>query len=361
MDRIKKLQATLRAHRVDAMIIDNPTDLFYLTGLSLSLGRLLVTSRSARLFVDGRYFETANRHSPCPVTLSPPTTVFEHLKKTKVSSLGFDATVTTVQTLSILRKGANALRRSRGTPLALKPLSAPVAPLRLIKDARELQRLRKAARLGNRGFEHVSTLLEAGVTESEVAAELEIFWRRNGGEGLAFEPIIAFGANSSKPHYAPGKARLRRGQPVLVDIGVTVDSYHSDMTRVLFFGKPKPIMERVYWAVHEAQAAALALCKPGVAIADLDKAARDVLGAHDLADKFTHSLGHGIGLDVHEGPGIRQSPATRKQQLEPGMVITIEPGAYIPSVGGVRIEDTVVITDKGHQNLTSPSKDLTVV
>ncbi|SCA63704.1 Xaa-Pro dipeptidase [Chlamydiales bacterium SCGC AG-110-P3] len=361
MERIKKLQATLKSHGVDGLIIDDTTDLYYLTGLSLSLGRLLVTQRLARLFVDGRYYETATKQAPCPVTLSPPTTLFDALEKTKISSLGFDAAITTVQDLSALRKGVARVRRARGSPVTLKPLTAPVAPLRMYKDASELRILRKAARLGNSGFEHVKTLLKEGVTEAEVAAKLEIFWLQQGGQSLAFEPIIAFGANSSKPHYSPGKTRLRLGQPILVDIGVTVDHYHSDMTRVLFYGTPKPIMKRVYHAVLEAQTAALALCRPGTSIADLDKTAREVLATHDLGDKFTHSLGHGIGLQVHEQPGIRQSPTTRKQRLAPGMVITIEPGAYLPNVGGVRIEDTVIITEQGHQNLTSPSKALTVL
>ncbi|MCH9703190.1 MAG: M24 family metallopeptidase, partial [Chlamydiae bacterium] len=189
-----------------------------------------------------------------------------------------------------------------------------------------------------------------------LVAELEIFWLQNGAAGVAFSPIVAFGENSSKPHYHPQDRPLREDDAVLIDIGVTLDHYHSDMTRVLLPKDPDPKMVEIYAVVKEAQKRALALCKPKSVVADLDAAARDYITECGYGDHFVHSLGHGIGLEVHEAPRLYKEGADVDLRLEAGMAITIEPGIYLPGIGGVRIEDTVVITNEGHINLTNSPK-----
>lgn len=350
MKRICLIQKHLKELDVPALLIENPIDLFYLTGVDLSSGQLLVTQKSVQFFVNGIYYEAASKQAPCPVTLATATAIKDALLKEKITTLAFDADWTTVTRRSLLKKQV-------GKTTTLKPVNHPVEALRILKSEEEQKKLKKSASLGNQGFLYAKSLLKKGVTEKEIARALEIFWLTKGGEGLAFDPIIAFGENSSKPHHKPGKRPLSLGDTVLIDCGVVLDHYASDMTRTLFFGEPDPKMRAIYQAVLQAQKAALDCCSPGVPIIDLDQAARAVLLKAGFEKLFTHSLGHGIGLETHEPPWMRQN----KNTLKPGMVITIEPGAYLADVGGVRIEDTVIITKEGHQNLTRPSKKITVL
>lgn len=239
--------------------------------------------------------------------------------------------------------------------------SQPLASLRALKDPQELRLLQRAASLGSKGFDHLLAHIKPGVSELDLAKTLKIFWLQEGGEGCSFDPIIAFGANAAKPHHMPSKKRLAVGDPVLIDIGVTLEKYHSDMTRVVFFRKATRRMREVYAIVAEAQQQALALCCPGENIAAIDRVAREFIASHGYGDAFCHSLGHGIGLQVHEWPFLRNNATTRKEHLQEGMVITIEPGIYLPGIGGVRIEDTVAITAKGYRNLTQRPKELLIV
>ena len=200
---------------------------------------------------------------------------------------------------------------------------------------------------------YVLSLLKEEISEAELALELEFFWKKRGAKKLAFDPIIAFGANSSMPHYRAGLAKLQSHTSILIDIGVVLSHYHSDMTRVVHFGTPTSVIEKIYSIVEEAKARALALCCPGTLVGELDRAARDWIASQGYGERFTHSLGHGVGLDIHEPPTIRDSGLYRTLPLQPGMVITIEPGIYLPGIGGVRLEDTVLITENGHENLTA--------
>lgn len=349
LNRLKTLQKTVQDSGCDALLITDPTNLFYMTGLDLSTGKLLVHAEGADLLVDGRYIESCKSCSPFPVRLSaPPTfeqilssTEFSHLKK-----LGFDSENTSYKSYEQLKKLASNCN------ITLIPIDAPLKLQRSIKDESEIQALRDAADLGNKGFHFVSSLLKEGISEIECALELEIFWKKHGSKGVAFEPIIAFGPNSSMPHYRAGNEKLKEGDVVLIDIGVDLNHYRSDMTRVIFFGKPDARLLEVHDIVQKAQDAALALCKPGTTLGQLDKTARDIIGSYGYGDKFTHSLGHGIGLDTHEYPTVKNSPPFDEVPLVKGMVITIEPGIYLPGIGGIRIEDTIIITKNGHENLT---------
>lgn len=354
LNRLKILQQTVQKSGCDALLINDPTNLFYMTGLELSSGKLLVHSKGADLLVDGRYIESCKNNSPFPVRLSDPPTFesllnseeFSHIKK-----LGFDSENTTYKNYELLEKIISNISKT-GRDLELTAIDAPLKLQRAIKDENEIQALREAADLGSKGFDFLCNLLKEGISELECALELEIFWKKCGSKGVAFDPIIAFGANSSMPHYRAGNETLKKGDVVLLDIGVNLNHYHSDMTRVVFFGEADSRLLDIHAIVKKAQQAALDRCKPGTTLGQLDQAARDIIAEHGYAERFTHSLGHGVGLDIHEYPTIKNAPPFAEIPLVKGMVITIEPGIYLPGIGGIRIEDTVVITENAHENLT---------
>jgi Xaa-Pro aminopeptidase len=335
MDRIKKVQAFLESESLDALLVQEPHDLFYLTGLHLSAGQLYVGQKETLLFVDGRYTEAAKatRFHVEPL---------ESFSKypTPGQRIGFDGAATSYQNYTTLFEKWGK---------KLIAVNDPIKKLRAIKEKGEIELLKKAAELGSRGFDFALTQLKEGVSEEQIASELEIFWKKQGARKVSFEPIIAFGPNSSKPHYRAGGARLCNHDVVLIDIGVMRESYASDMTRVVAFGSPPAEMQKIYGVVKEAFEAAVAKCRPGASLADLDLTARAVIEKAGYGEFFPHSLGHGVGLEVHELPVIRK---TSQGTVEEGMVFTIEPGIYIPGLGGVRLEDTIVITSNGYESLT---------
>lgn len=344
--RLKNLQSLFHELGCDSLIVDDAINLYYLTGLQMSAGQLVVHATGADLLVDGRYYELCKKSSPFPVTLtqggpSGIKTLLTH-KCTFIRALGFNSDTTSYQSYLDLQKDL---------PVTLKPVNNPVKRLRIIKEDEEIKLLRNAAKLGTEGYEFVRSHLREGIAESELATELEIFWKKRGSKGVAFEPIIAFGPNSAMPHYRAGAATLKKGDVVLIDIGVNLQHYHSDMTRIVHFGEPNPKILEIQKIVEQAKKAALKLCMPGMLIGDLDAAARDIITAKGYGENFTHSLGHGVGLEIHELPVIRNADPYKNMPLEAGMVITIEPGIYLPGIGGVRLEDTIVITSTGHENL----------
>lgn len=350
--RIQKLQSQFKTLGCDAYLIEDPINLEYLTGIKVSTGKLLVYPDQATFLVDGRYIEAAVQKSPCNVELyRPEKGLFEYLPE-NIKSLGFSTSQTTYKSFLEMQKQASAEN------IALIPVEDPVKMLRAIKDPHEIDLLKDACRLGSKGFDHVLSHLREGVTEEELAFGLEFFWKSQGGKNLAFEPIIAFGPNSSKPHYRAGNAKLKQGDIVLIDIGVVKEGYHSDMTRTVFFGDPIPKLKEIYVIVREAHCRALSFCKPGTTLGKLDDEARGYIDSKGYGEAFSHSLGHGVGLEIHEFPIIRNSPALAGIKLQPGMAITIEPGIYLPGIGGVRIEDLVVITENGHINLTERPTEL---
>jgi len=303
------------------------------------LGVLVVLSGKAKLFVDGRYIEFAKKNSPFPVELLSQDAVSAFLRP--IRTLVFDSYLTTVLRHDWLKKLYAGV---------LQGVPQPLRELRLIKDASELKLMKKSAAVVWKGFEHIRKSLKTGVTEKELALSFEIFCRKQGAEKLSFDPIIEFGKNSAYPHYRPGDVKLKKDQLVLIDIGVVVDHYHSDMTRTIFFGKPDPRLVLLETVVKKAHAAALKLCKSGAKIGDLDKAARQVIEKAGLQELILHSLGHGIGLETHESPRLKYKGEDQNVTLREGMVITIEPGLYLPGVGGIRYEDTIAITSKGYIN-----------
>ncbi|MBA3722010.1 MAG: aminopeptidase P family protein [Parachlamydiaceae bacterium] len=353
--RIKALSEILKSIPCDALLVENPTNLLYLTGLDLSTGKLLITSTGATLLVDGRYIETCLKYSPCPVHLIDKMSLKDAIRSNPISTMAFESDKTMHHEFLNLQKLIDELRQE-SVDVTLTHVESPVQKMRLIKDDDEIKILAEAARLGYEGFEFVVANLKEGITEEELALELEYFWRKKGAKKVAFDPIIAFGPNGSMPHYRAGESKLQKNQSVLIDIGVTWKHYHSDMTRVIFFGEVSEEIQKIYKIVEEAKQAAISLCKPGTLIGDLDKSARHIISSKGYGEYFTHSLGHGIGLDVHEIPTLRSKGPFINTPLEPGMVITIEPGIYLPDIGGVRLEDTIVITKNGFTNLTKKTQ-----
>jgi Xaa-Pro aminopeptidase len=317
-------------------LIQDPLDLYYLTGLMMTRGRLLASPAGAHLFVDGRYIEKAKQLAPCPVHL------FEEQKNHFTSSMAFDSAAFTYDGYLTLKK---EFPHTEWTPLP-----NPVKPLRAIKDTSEIALLRKAAQLTSIGYRHILSLLKVGVSEEEIALEFELFCRKNGASAISFNPIIAFGENSAYPHYRAGKTRLQNNQLVLCDMGAVVEHYHGDMTRMFHFGKIDPRLEHFEQLVREAQHKAIDAIKPGMLGSDVDKIVRMVFDRSNVKPLYIHSLGHGVGLDLHEEPRIYHE--REDVVIQPGMVFTIEPGLYQPGLGGIRIEDMILVTEKGAERLT---------
>ncbi len=333
--RVKKLKEEIPL----PCFIEGSADLLYLTGLSLSKGRLFVSKEEAILFVDGRYYEKALKEAPCSVRL------WDEQKKISLDKIGFDSAAVTYEGYLTLK--------GQFPQVEWIPLPNPIKRLRGVKEAKEIAALRKAAHLTWLGYKEVITHLKQGVSEEELAFIFEIFCRKNGASGLSFEPIIAFGENSAYPHHRAGKKRLEEGEVVLVDVGAVVDQYHGDMTRIHYFGKADPRIVRLEEVVKRAKEKAIAHVKPGVRAGELDQMVRDEFDRANVKPLYTHSLGHGVGLETHEFPRIRFDGEDKEVVLEEGMVFTIEPGLYQAGVGGIRLEDMILVTRSGFENLSS--------
>jgi len=353
------LRAALEPNRLDALLITHPANVRYLCGFTGSAGAVLLSESKSIFFTDGRYKEQADAEvqgSRVVVTRkSPLTAAGEWLggnaKKLGVKTLGIEAEHLSVAERSRLAKALpSGLRLREALPL--------VEQARLIKDAEEVERLRAAVLLGASLFDVVLKAIRPGVKETEVAAELEYAARRAGADGMSFDSIIASGIRSALPHGRASEAVIPANGFVVCDFGVILAGYCSDMTRTVHLGQPNGDMRRVYTAVCDAQQAALETVRAGVSASEVDQSARKVLRNKGLAKHFTHSTGHGVGLEIHEAPRLAVG---QKDVLQAGMVITVEPGAYIPGVGGVRIEDMVVVTERGCQILTPAGKELITI
>lgn len=346
LTRISHLKKALKKAELDACLIENPIDLFYYTGLKLSSGRLLIHEDETHLFVDGRYLQMAKKNSFYQTSLDSPQKLLDCCQKLKVARLGFDGRNTSYDRFLLLEQWKKQGRRDIG----LIASSSLFKTLRMIKDRQEITQMKKSADLLWTGFTFINRSLKKGITEKELSRRFEIFCLEHGADGLAFEPIIAFGPNSAMPHYRSQNVALKEGDAVLIDIGVVLNGYHSDMTRVVFYKKENPYLRHLYEIVQKSQKNALKLCQPGVKFKELDLAVRQVMREENVEDLFIHSLGHGIGLETHEFPRIKYDGDDKDVILQSGMVFTVEPGLYVPGKGGVRYEDTIVITASGYTN-----------
>ena len=352
--RMRRAQQSLENARLDALIVTHLPNVRYLCGFTGSAAILVITERGSLLFSDGRYSEQAREEvRAARIRIlkgkSALAGALEWLsKESRLKRVGIEPAH-----LSVAERDTLAGSIGRGARLVNAP---PIIDrMRMVKDEAEIDLIRKACHLGVGLFSRLQQVARAGASETGVAGELEFAAREAGAEQMAFTTIIAGGARSALPHGRASAAKLPARGFVVCDFGVILAGYCSDMTRTLHVGRPQTEARRVYEAVKDAQQAALDAVQPGKSVGEVDQAARRLLHTNNLGRYFTHSTGHGLGLEIHEAPRVA---AAQKELLQRGMVITIEPGVYLPGKCGVRIEDTVVVTEKGCEILTPCSKDL---
>jgi Xaa-Pro aminopeptidase len=346
------LTGLISAAKLDALVITHPANWYYLTGFTGEAGVLIVGPGAAALITDGRFTTQVREETSSVRLIEQKGSILEStgrfLREKGIQRAGFDPTQTSVAQLSLLRKAAGS---------RTKWIAAPglVGTLRARKEPSELARMRQAAILAGDVLSRAINLLKPGVMENEVAAEIEYQMRRRGASGAAFETIVAFGDRSALPHARPTAKRLRKNELVVLDLGAILAHYCSDITRTVYIGRAPARVKQWYRAVLEAQTAAIAAVRAGVSCGDVDRAARQVLAGYKLDRLFTHSTGHGLGLEVHEDPRVARG---QKARLEPGFVVTIEPGVYMAGVGGIRIEDDVAVHAGKTEVLTRIPRDL---
>jgi Xaa-Pro aminopeptidase len=352
--RIKALQAQRENLRVEYLLITHMPNVRYLCGFTGSSGALLVGTGRPQLFTDGRYTLQAKQEAGQArlrvARGNAAIAAIGSLKGRRKAVVATESDHLSVTAHAALRKTAPKIR--------FKATSGVVERMRMVKDAEEVVQLQAAVMLASGLFEVLVHGIKPGTSESHVAAELEYVARRSGAQGMSFETIVAAGARSAMPHGVASQNPIPADGFVVLDYGVILAGYCSDMTRTVHVGSPGQKQRALYRAVLDAQLAAISAVYPGQEAGKVDQAARKVLKKAGFASYFTHSTGHGVGLEIHEPPRLGKGQTER---LKPGMVITIEPGAYVPGIGGVRIEDMVLVTETGCQVLTPTPKELLVL
>ncbi|MBN2712081.1 MAG: aminopeptidase P family protein [Planctomycetes bacterium] len=343
--RLSSLRKAMSRAGIGAYIATCPEDVHYLSGFTGDDTILLITNKKQLLITDFRYMEeaqsSASLFEPSIWAKSQMGFAGSLVKSFNIKKAGYAPSSISAKSFQMMKKAA------RGVDF--KDCDELVSGLRIIKSPWEMKKMRAALRCAETAFERLKSRIKAGMTETEVKLDLEWEMRRLGAEGVAFDTIVAAGANSSLPHAHAGKRKVLPGKPLLIDFGARKDRYNSDLTRVLFLGSIPKLWEQRYQLVREAHLAGKSVLGPGVTCRDADLAARAVFSREGCAEKFGHSLGHGVGLAVHEQPRLSKvSPV----ELRPGMVVTVEPGLYYPSSGGIRIEDMYLIVDNGAKRIS---------
>jgi len=356
--RLAQLRARFDDAAIDGLLVSSRENVRYLLGFAGSSGWILVTRQDSVLITDSRYIEHARATIPVGrVHLNAdglPDTAAKLIAECQCAACGFEADNLTHSLAGKLRDKLNALKAKS----ALWPTERIVDCLRMTKDAGELRSIQQAAKLADGALEHVRTVLRPGMKEVEAAWEVEKWLREHGSEPIPFDVIAASGPNSALPHSEAGSRQLREGDPIVFDLGARVGGYCSDLSRTLFLGEPDPAVRQIYDVVLTAQRAALHGVKSGMSAVVADGIARTIIVDEGYGEYFGHGLGHGVGLAIHEFPTVSPRSA---ETLEETMVFTIEPGIYVPGVGGVRIEDTVVLRDGSAIALTCTDKDNPIV
>jgi Xaa-Pro aminopeptidase len=354
--RLAKLRLRMAEERVDSLLISSLPNVQYLTGFSGTEpgdGAVLVMLGGSQLFTDSRYDLQAHeevRDSRVRIVKGGAFLAAARLSKRSRGRVGFESGAVSYGGYQKLVQVIGGKR--------LAPLAGLVEALRMEKDEEEIDQIRQAVEAGSQAFEETLPHLRVGIRESDVAAEIEYRMRLHGAERPSFETIVAYGERSALPHARPGARRLRANECVLMDLGAILGGYAGDMTRTVYLGRATRKEREIYKAVLEAQLEAERVVRAGIECAAVDRAARRVLERRGFARYFTHSTGHGVGREIHELPRVA---AKQRMALPEGAVITVEPGVYIPGLGGVRIEDVVVVRKHGAEVLTPTSKELTVL
>ena len=351
MERLAALRQQLQTEEREAILISNPINVRYLSGFTGTAGTLLITEKEAALLTDFRYLEQAAQQAPAYeiVDIAGDTwkQVANILTDTGCKMLAVEADHLTVD---IYEKINDAL-----DGITVQPIISPVAQLRAVKSTAEIAAIEAAQKITDEAFTQILPFIKPGIREREIALELEFIMRKKGASGLSFTMIVGSGSRSALPHGVASDKVVAEGDAIVLDFGCIVNGYCSDMTRTVFVGKASDKQRRIYNLVLQAQQAALAGLRAGMNGREGDALARDVLVAAGLGEYFGHGLGHGVGLEIHEAPRLSISS---ENTLQPKMIVTVEPGVYLPGEFGVRIEDMVVIEEDGIRNLTASTKEL---
>jgi Xaa-Pro aminopeptidase len=345
------LSAGLDELGVDALLVSHLPNVRYLSGFTGSNGWLIVGNERSVFLTDGRYTEQSRHEVPDLERITCLKGLTERLReqceRLGARRLGFEAGSVTVRQHERYGAALNGIE--------FVAVGDRIERQRWVKDAEELEMLRRAQTATDEAFAEILGSLAVGQSERQVALELERLIRRDGADGLAFEPIVAFGDRAAEPHHEPGHTLLEEGDVIKMDFGARWGGYHADMTRTVAFGEPAPELTKIHDVVRQAQQAGIDAIRAGVSGADADAAARAVIEDAGYGDRFTHGLGHGLGLEIHEGPSLGRG---QEDVLPVGAVVTVEPGIYVPGLGGVRIEDAVEVTEDGCRVLPSSARDL---
>lgn len=343
MSRIEKVRGLLGEEGIDGLLVTDPLNLRYLSGFSGTNGTILLTQEKTLFITDFRYLEQARLELTCEFEIiKEGNSLVDTLKSllVGVKHLGVEGESLTINHFKELKEGLE---------VDILSTSGLVSSLRKIKEEEEISKIRQAIDIAHSAGEEILGLLKSGLSELEVAAELEYRMRKGGTEGFGFSSIVASGPRSALPHGQASAKRIKEGDFVILDWGAIFEGYHCDLTRTVVIGTPNNEQRRIYKAVFDAQELGIDLVKPGLKASELDQRVREFIVELGFGEFFGHNLGHGVGLDVHEAPTISKK---NDDPLRPGMIFTIEPGIYIPAMGGVRIEDMVLVTDDGCEVLT---------
>ena len=352
--RIRELRSILSQKGMDAALITKRENYIYMSNFTGTFANLLITHDKAILVTDFRYTEQAKEQAQLYDVVQYQgnlnVTLNDLLTSNNVKVLGFEDDYLTFKAYDDLSKKLNIDK--------LVPLEGAIELLRLIKDSEEIELIKEAVRVADEAFSHVLKFIKPGVTESEIAAEIEYYLKKNGARGPSFDTIVASGWRASLPHGVASDKVVELGDAVTMDFGAIYNEYCSDMTRTVFVGQPKEELKKIYNIVLEAQKAGISGAVSGLTGREIDKIARDIISDAGYGENFGHSLGHGVGIEIHEDPRLSQQGTVKMRN---GMVVTIEPGIYVSGLGGVRIEDMIVINDDKPMVLTSSKKDMIIL
>jgi Xaa-Pro aminopeptidase len=352
-DRIVKLRQKLLEKEIEAILVSQTDNLYYLSGCEGLEGYLLVTGQQAIIATDFRYVEQAQRQSPhCSIfhTSGKIAEWFPRLLASlNIKQMGFESSYLSVASYNQISE----IIKNSQSPIDFVPVEGLVNSLRTLKESEEIKFIQESVNITDSVFKYIKTILHPGITEKQLAWEIEKYQREHDSQQVPFELIVAAGANAALPHARPSDYVIKAGEPIIIDIGAKYKYYGSDLTRTLYIGEPDSTFQKVYQTVLQAQLTAIAQIKPGMTGSEADAIARNIIAQAGYGEAFGHSLGHGIGLVTHEKPTI--SPNSN-ETLTNGMVFTIEPGIYISGWGGVRIEDDVIIENNKLRVLSTAEK-----
>ncbi|MDN6408807.1 MAG: Xaa-Pro peptidase family protein [Tetragenococcus halophilus] len=354
MSRLARLREKMSQEEIDGFLITSPYNLRYFTNFTGTTGLALVTKEQAFFVTDFRYTQQAAKQAQEFEIVKNSGNIFakvaELVEKNAVHSLAFEEDYISFSEYSLLEELI--------TESSLVPISGLLESLREVKDDQEIARIKQACSIADQAFDHILKMVQPGMTEIEIANQLDFFMRSLGASGVSFETIVASGVRSAMPHGVASNKTIEQGDIITLDFGCYYEGYVSDMTRTFAIGDPGEQLKEIYQIVLDAQLKVIEAAKPGISGIELDAVARDYIASFGYGEAFGHSTGHGIGLDIHEGPNVSMRA---DKTFVPGNVITDEPGIYLPDVGGVRIEDDLLITSTGNEILTQSPKELIIL